>query len=73
MPLHYDNKFKKYVCFNPTATVEICSVGAGLVKIAGVETEFFLTIDDSGTLRATVSHYCHGPTFPLRFMVIVEK
>lgn len=35
------------------AIVEICSVGAGLVKIAGVETEFFLTIDDSGTLRAT--------------------
>ena len=35
--------------------MEICSVGAGLVKIAGVETEFFLTIDDSGTLRATVS------------------
>lgn len=25
------------------------------MKIAGVETEFFLTIDDSGTLRATVS------------------
>ena len=39
-----------------TAIVEICSVGAGLVKIAGVETEFFLTIDDSGTLRATVSN-----------------
>ncbi|XP_068703350.1 uncharacterized protein [Montipora foliosa] len=38
---------------SPYATVEICSVGAGLVKIAGVETEFFLTIDDSGTLRAT--------------------
>ena len=38
-----------------TAIVEICSVGAGLVKIAGVETEFFLTIDDSGILRATVS------------------
>lgn len=37
----------------PYAIVEICSVGAGLVKIAGVETEFFLTIDDSGTLRAT--------------------
>ena len=32
-------------------------MGAGLVKIAGVETEFFLTIDDSGTLRATVSAY----------------
>ena len=32
-------------------------MGAGLVKIAGVETEFFLTIDDSGTLRATVSVY----------------
>lgn len=30
-------------------------MGAGLVKIAGVETEFFLTIDDSGVLRATVS------------------
>lgn len=40
-----------------TAIVEICSVGAGLVKIAGVETEFFLTIDDSGTLRATVSNW----------------
>ncbi|XP_020613682.1 uncharacterized protein LOC110051924 [Orbicella faveolata] len=38
---------------SPYAIVEICSVGAGLVKIAGVETEFFLTIDDSGVLRAT--------------------
>lgn len=38
---------------SPYAIVEICPVGAGLVKIAGVETEFFLTIDDSGTLRAT--------------------
>ncbi|XP_078370640.1 uncharacterized protein LOC144654380 isoform X2 [Oculina patagonica] len=38
---------------SPYAIVEICSVGAGLVKIAGVETEFFLTIDDSGILRAT--------------------
>ena len=42
-------------CSILTAIVEICSVGAGLVKIAGVETEFFLTIDDSGVLRATVS------------------
>ena len=40
-----------------TAIVEICPVGAGLVKIAGVETEFFLTIDDSGILRATVSKH----------------
>ena len=44
-----------------TAIVEICPVGAGLVKIAGVETEFFLTIDDSGTLRATVSTIFHSP------------
>lgn len=29
-----------------------------MVKIAGVETEFFLTIDDSGILRATVSKKC---------------
>ena len=43
-------------CSILTAIVEICSVGAGLVKIAGVETEFFLTIDDSGVLRATVSN-----------------
>lgn len=46
----------KIFCLILTAIVEICSVGAGLVKIAGVETEFFLTIDDSGVLRATVSN-----------------
>ena len=35
--------------------MEIFSVGAGFVKISGVETDLFLTIDDTGTLRATVN------------------
>lgn len=38
------------------ATLEIISVGAGLVKMLGIEAELFVTIDDSGVLRATVSH-----------------
>ena len=37
------------------ATLEIISVGAGLVKMLGVEAELFVTIDDSGVVRATVS------------------
>ena len=39
------------------ATMEIFSVGAGFVKIAGVETDLFLTIDDTGILRGTVKIY----------------
>lgn len=37
----------------PYATMEMFSVGAGFVKIAGVETDLFLTIDDTGILRGT--------------------
>lgn len=37
------------------ATLEIISVGAGLVKMLGMEAELFVTIDDSGVVRATVS------------------
>jgi hypothetical protein len=40
------------------ATLEIISVGAGLVKMLGVEAELFVTIDDSGVVRATVSNLC---------------
>ena len=31
-------------------------MGAGLVKMLGVEAELFVTIDDSGVVRATVSN-----------------
>ena len=42
--------------FSCLATLEIISVGAGLVKMLGVEAELFVTIDDSGVVRATVSY-----------------
>ncbi|XP_028401508.1 fibroblast growth factor 1-like [Dendronephthya gigantea] len=38
---------------DPYTTLEIISVGAGLVKMLGVEAELFVTIDDSGVVRAT--------------------
>lgn len=46
-----------FLCLFSLATLEIISVGAGLVKMLGVEAELFVTIDDSGVLRATVSNF----------------
>ena len=50
------NKLLMASAFSCLATLEIISVGAGLVKMLGVEAELFVTIDDSGVVRATVSY-----------------
>ena len=55
------------------ATLEIISVGAGLVKMLGVEAELFVTIDDSGVVRATVSNLCIAPTYFRDRACIPEK
>lgn len=51
----YQYKETYVFSFSLLATLEIISVGAGLVKMLGVEAELFVTIDDSGVVRATVS------------------
>lgn len=43
-------------CLILIVIVEICLVGVGLVKIVGVEIEFFFMIDDFGVFCVMVSN-----------------